>query len=343
MNNYQEIMNNVWINKSGIAKSKNLECVVFDCDGTLVNINNSYNACIKRTVGFILQRIIGGKQWYDLVTDEMILKFRMSGGFNNDIDTTYASILSTIAANTEDVELARKFVLNIATHGDERGIISIEKNLSDLGFNDTVKYVKDELKYPGLTTSSLLNTVFDEFFYGKKLFIKKYGKEPIFNNLRGFIDQDKIVILSEKLDQIFSMFNGKITIVSGRSRLATEYTLKPILHYFNLDASVFIEDEEKNVKKNNINLRVNKPFPYALLKSMKALDVNNALCVGDSIEDMLMTRKASESANVKTVFCGVYGVVPYRDLQFKAFMDKGADIIIENINILPKLLESFYH
>ena len=99
----------------------------------------------------------------------------------------------------------------------------------------------------------MLNTVFDEFFYGRKLFIKKYGKEPIFNNLRGFIDQDEIVILSEKLDQIFSIFNGKIAIVSGRSRLATEYTLKPILHYFNLDASVFIEDEEKNVKNNNIN------------------------------------------------------------------------------------------
>jgi phosphoglycolate phosphatase-like HAD superfamily hydrolase len=339
MSDYRKVMDNVWVKESSVSKFKDLECVIFDCDGTLVDINNSYNACIKHTAGFILERIIGGKQWHDLITDEIILKFRISGGFNNDTDTTYASILSAVAAKTDDVELARKFVLNIAAHADERGIISIEQYLSETGFDDTVKSVKEKLKYPGLVGSSLLSTAFDEFFYGKELFVKMHGLEPVFTNSQGFIDGDEVVISSESARQISGMFNGNIAIVSGRSRLATEYTLKPILSYFNLNASVFIEDEEKAVK--NDPSQVKKPSPYALLKSMKAFNANSALCAGDSVEDILMARKAMESANVRTVFCGVYGAVPDRDLQFKVFMEREADLIIENINVLPHLLKSF--
>lgn len=337
MSDYRKVMDKVWVKESSVSKFTDIECVIFDCDGTLVDISNSYNACIKHTAGFILERIIGGKQWYDLVTDEIILKFRMSGGFNNDTDTTYASILSAVAAKTDDLELARKFVLNIAAHADERGIVSIEQYLSEVGFSDTVKSVKEQLKYPGSVGSSLLSTAFDEFFYGKELFVKMHGLEPVFTNSQGFIDGDEAVISSDSARQISGIFNGNIAIVSGRSRLAAEYTLKPILSYFNLNASVFIEDEEKVV---NDPSQVKKPSPYALLKSMKAFNANSALCIGDSVEDILMARKAAEGANVRTIFCGVYGAVPDRDLQFKVFMEREADLIIENINILPHLLKS---
>jgi phosphoglycolate phosphatase-like HAD superfamily hydrolase len=342
MNEYRKVMDNAWIKESSISKFKelDLECAIFDCDGTLVNINDSYNACIKHTAGFILERMTGGKQWYDLVTDEIILKFRMSGGFNNDNDTTYVSVLAALAAKTDDPELARKFILNIVTHADENGIVSIERYLSDVGFSDLVKKSKDMLQYPAPVGASLLGRAFDEFFYGKKLFVKMHGMEPMFNNSNGFIDGDKVVISSESAKEFSKIFNRKIAIVSGRSMLATEYTLKPILHYFNKDACVFIEDEENEVMRNNLNLQVKKPFPYALLKSMKALNSKSALCVGDSVEDMLMARKASENGYVQTLFCGVYGAVPDPDLQFKVFMERKADTIIENVNLLPTLLKS---
>ncbi len=340
MNDYRKIMDNAWVNESSVSKFKDLDCVIFDCDGTLVNINNSYNACIKQTAGFILERLTGGKQWYDLVTDEIILKFRMSGGFNNDTDTTFASILSAVAAKTDDVELAQKFVLNIADHANEHGIISIEQYLSEVGFSDIVKKVKGELKYPGFADTSLLSKAFDEFFYGKELFVKMHGYEPVFNNSQGFIDKDEVVISAESANEIYSMFNEKVAIVSGRSRLATEYTLKPMLHYFNLNASVFIEDEEKKAKDPS---QVKKPSPYALLKSIETLNAGSALCLGDSVEDMLMANKASESENARTVFCGVYGVVPDRDLQLKVFMERNADAVIESVNVLPHFLTILMH
>ncbi len=345
MNEYRKVMDNAWIKESSISKFKELvlECAIFDCDGTLVNINDSYNACIKHTTGFILERMTGGKQWYDLVTDEIILKFRMSGGFNNDTDTTYASVLAALAAKTDDPELARKFILNIVIHADENGVVSIERYLSDVGFSDLVKKAKDMLQYPAPVSVSLLGRAFDEFFYGKKLFVKMHGMEPMFNNSNGFIDGDKVVISLESVKEFSKIFNRKMAIVSGRSMLATEYTLKPVLHYFNKDACVFIEDEENEVMRNNLNLQVKKPFPYALLKSMKALNARSALCVGDSVEDMLMARKASENGYVQTLFCGAYGAVPDTGLQFKVFMERKADLIVESVNILPHLLKSLAH
>ncbi len=341
MSKYRKIAENISVNEESVSKFKHLECAIFDCDGTLVNVNNSYNACIKKTVGFMLERLIEGKQWYDLVSDELILKFRMSGGFNNDTDTSYACILAAIASGSKDVETARNFALHVASKANYQGIRSVEDYLSKSGNSDAVKKAKNDLNYPGLVGVSILSTVFDEFFYGKELFLKMHRMQPRFNNSNGFIDGDKVVISDDTVHDLSKLFKKRIAIVSGRSRLATEYSLKNMLRNFNLDASVFLEDEEKEVIANNLNIRVNKPEAYALLKAMKALSAKSAISVGDSAEDIIMSRKVGEKYPI--VFCGVYGTGIDNDAQYKMFVDRGVDAIIENVNLLPHLFESLKH
>jgi len=338
MSKYRKIADNISVNEYSLSKFKNLECAIFDCDGTLVNVNRSYNACIKKTVGFMLERLIGGKQWYDLVSDELILKLRMSGGFNNDTDTSYTCILSALASGSKDVDTARNFALHVATKANYQGIRSVEEYLTKSGNGDAVKKAKNDLNYPGLVGSSILSTVFDEFFYGKDLFLKMHRMQPRFNNSHGFIDNDEVVISDDTVHDLSKLFKKKMAIVSGRSRLAIEYSLKKMLRNFNLDASIFIEDEEKEVIANHLQIRVNKPEPYALLKAMKALNARSAISIGDSAEDIIMSRKVGEK--YPTVFCGVYGTGIDSDAQFKMFMDRDVDAIIENVNLLPVLLRS---
>ncbi|MDQ4067796.1 MAG: phosphatase, partial [Thermoproteota archaeon] len=55
------------------------DCVLFDIDGVLVDIRKSYNASIKETVDYVL-KFITGNSFRTLVTDQIILKFRQSGG-----------------------------------------------------------------------------------------------------------------------------------------------------------------------------------------------------------------------------------------------------------------------
>ncbi len=341
MSKYRKIADNIFVNDDSASMFRDLECAILDCDGTLVNINNSYNACVKKTVGFMLERLLGGKGWYDLVSNELILKFRMSGGFNNDTDTCYACIVAVLASGSNDAGVAREFALNVAANATDQGIRSVEEYLAKSDHSDAVKKAKDELGYPGLVDSSILSRVFDEFFYGKELFVELHGIQPRFNNSKGFINDDEVVISYESARDLSKMFNGKLAIVSGRSRLATEYSLKNILRDFNVNASVFLEDEEKDVIKNNLNIRVSKPEPYALLKSMKALNAKSAMSVGDSAEDIIMSRRVGEKYPI--MFCGVYGTGIDSNAQFKMFLDRGADAMIENINLLPHLLKSLNH
>jgi hypothetical protein len=51
-----------------------------------------------------------------------------------------------------------------------------------------------------------------------------------------------------------------------------------------------------------------------------------------------MSRRAGEKYPI--VFCGVYGTGIDRNAQLKMFVDREADAIIENVNLLPSFLKS---
>ena len=72
-------------------------CIIFDIDGTLIDTSESYNKSIKKTVQFLVKYIdVSKENLGKIVSDELIFKFRKSGMFNNDIDTSYALLLSIL-------------------------------------------------------------------------------------------------------------------------------------------------------------------------------------------------------------------------------------------------------
>src|SRR5918912_3558617 len=73
------------------------DCAIFDVDGVLVDTRKSYNTAISKTVDFVVQRITGRSNLNGLVNQEIISKFRRTGGFNNDADTSYAICLATLS------------------------------------------------------------------------------------------------------------------------------------------------------------------------------------------------------------------------------------------------------
>jgi HAD superfamily hydrolase (TIGR01549 family) len=55
------------------------------------------------------------------------------------------------------------------------------------------------------------------------------------------------------------------------------------LNQFNVENSVFLEDESRDLAK---------PNPQSLIRAMKGLGSKNCLYVGDSMEDMILAQKA---------------------------------------------------
>src|SRR5438093_12729855 len=99
------------------------DCALFDVDGVLIDVRRSYNAAIKKTVEYMLKSITG-RSFRNLVSDQIILKFRASGGFNNDTDTTYAITLAMLANPAKNLVEGRKFLIQVAGNADESGYLS---------------------------------------------------------------------------------------------------------------------------------------------------------------------------------------------------------------------------
>lgn len=300
------------------------DCALFDIDGVLVDIRKSYNAAIKKTVEFMLKQTTG-KAFRGLVTDQIILKFRQSGGFNNDTDTTYAITLAMLANPQKNIASARKFLLKVAENADESGYASVEKFLADFG----VEKWKGVLVYPAPVKDSTLARVFDELFYGPELFRKQNNLEPKYASGRPLIKNDKLAVSKKTMQKLHRMFNGNLAIVSGRSRLAAEYSLAPVMQYFNIDACVFLEDEKREYAK---------PNPYAIKRAMQAMGANTAVYAGDSAEDLLMARRAEKETGKKIAFVGIYGYSPQPAKTIAKFKREDVEALAKSVNQLPNTI-----
>ena len=78
-------------------KTDEFDSIIFDCDGVLIDVTKSYDTTINKTISYVLKEIADITVDTPL-TNEILLKFKSTGGFNDEIDITYSGILCFIAA-----------------------------------------------------------------------------------------------------------------------------------------------------------------------------------------------------------------------------------------------------
>jgi len=304
-------------------KADEFDSIIFDCDGVLIDVTKSYDTTINKTISYVLKEIAGITVDTPL-TNEILLRFKSTGGFNDEIDITYAGILCFIAAEKLNKD-PTKLILDVLDNADDSGITYIENFLSetDVGISD----VKARLGYPSTEKNDLIHSTFDQLFFGPELYSKIFQKNSKFSE-KGFIENDNVIVNSKLIETLKKKFNDKIAIVTGRGFNAISPSLKETLNKFNVENSVFLEDEPRDLAK---------PNPQSLIRSMKGLDSKNCLYVGDSMEDMILAQKASE-LGFQATFCGIYGSGKLPEVKKNMFIDKNVPFILESINFLPKAL-----
>lgn len=300
-----------------------VDAIIFDCDGVLIDVTNSYDEAIIKTSDYFLKKFANIANPIQ-VNRQIIDAFKKTGGFNDEVDLTYASIISLTAAhklNKDGVE----FIFQVIKNADETGIKSVEKYLDTLDVD--ISEIKKKLDYPGRHSDNPLYSVFDQLFYGPELYQKLFKKKSQFTE-SGFIEKDKVIVTTELLQKLKKKFNQNIAIVTGRGYDSISYSLKEILEQFNVKNSVFLEDEPRDLAK---------PNPESLLRSIKDLNSSHTIFVGDSMEDFIMAKKATENGN-KTTFCGIVGTSNEPDEKRKFFEKNGATLILDSIQLIPKAL-----
>ncbi|HWY34637.1 MAG TPA: HAD family hydrolase, partial [Nitrosopumilaceae archaeon] len=172
------------------------------------------------------------------------------------------------------------------------------------------------------------SSIFDEMFYGAKLYYDLYKKKPDFFNGKGLIENDRILAKKQLIDSLKKKLGKKPAIVSGRGIISAGYSLRELFEEFDLKNSKFLEDEPRELAK---------PNPASLISSIKGSGFTCTLYVGDSMEDYIMAKKSDEMGN-KTIFCGIYGTSKEPETKRKLFEKNNVEIILETIDLIPKTL-----
>lgn len=224
---------------------------------------------------------------------------------------------------------------------DQCNIQILKKTLlNELGnkCNKIIKSFDDYTGYKKDIKNNIITTIFDEYFYGKKLFKIKHNKISQFTNTTGLIKNEKAIIKHKSLEILEKMFTKEnLGIVSGRSLISAKFTLKSLMNYFNKKALIFIEDEELKYKSKQLAAKIWKPNPYSLLKALNKLNTdNNILYVGNSSEDYIMTEAVK--LKKKVFFVGVYDSNNTPEETKKYYLKNEIDIIVPNVNYLIDLL-----
>lgn len=292
--------------------------IIFDCDGVLVDVADSYGAAIVETVSHILDDTL------DLpgtppITPEVIQSFKDTGGFNNEIDLAYAAILlraasercardvpeiADMAAACPDIAAAEQMAANMT-------------NISD---------IVERLAYP--SAGSTVGRVFDQLFYGPVLYRKVFGIDSEFAGT-GLIERERLILDQDIVGWLSKRFGSKVGMVTGRGHESARHTLGGLLGTFNPAGSVFLEDEPRSMAK---------PNPEPLVSAIDAMDIRHCIYVGDSAEDLMMARAASDDRTV--TFVGIYGSSASPQKRLDLFRSRGADHAVRSIAELPVLVRN---
>jgi HAD superfamily hydrolase (TIGR01549 family) len=312
----------IYIDDSKIEVLKKIDAVIFDCDGVLINITKSYDLTIIKTTQYILKHFAQINDAID-VDFKIIDGFKSTGGFNDEVDLTYAAIISIIATKKLKKDQT-EFIFDVIKNSDSSGIISVEKYIESLV---DISDIKKQLSYPGTHHENPLYRIFDQIFYGPQLYEKLFHSTSNFTD-PGLIEQDDVLLDDILIEKLLKKFNSKIGMVTGRGKESVKYSLKSLLNKFDLNNSVFLEDESRDLAK---------PNPKPLLNSIKGLNSTSTLYVGDSFEDFIMAKRVSDLGH-ETTFCGIIGTSKNPQEKLELFEKNDAILVLDSIHLLPKVL-----
>ncbi len=226
-----------------------LDVLIFDMDGVLIDVSASYRDAVRQTAQLYLEAVLGLPAYAgDLISREDVAAFKLAGGFNNDWDLTTGILKYFIAMlgaraerkplpetmsesvaflhqagkqiNTPVETLRRRkdipsFADTLRTEGS--GLAAVRKILGDR--NDHLLFATGDLR-----RTNLVKRIFEEIYLGEELFRKEYGEDPLIYRGEGLIRRERLIPNLQSLSAL-----GKrvaLGIATGRPRNQATYALQ---------------------------------------------------------------------------------------------------------------------
>ena len=227
-------------------KISKFDSIIFDCDGVLVDIRNSYDEAINKTISAIMKELFDDNI-DNIVSSKIHFGLKSVGGFNDEVAVVYAVLMTLIASKKSNIQF-EKLIIDVINNANESGINSIDTYF--VNKNIDLTDIKSKLDYENSRKESYIHRIFNQLFYGPSLYQEIFNEKSTFSQ-SPLIDLDKIILDENLILKLKNRFGKKITTVTGRGKFAFSYSMKNFLNYFDLLSSVFLEDRSLEMAKPN--------------------------------------------------------------------------------------------
>lgn len=296
-----------------------IDAVIFDMDGVLLDITQSIRRVNCLAVPLYLRTVVGWPAPDNLLTSADIELFKNAGGFNDDWDLTYAIVLHYLSRGHEQPDASPE-TLNTLQPNLNRFAARIKDRGGWLRAAEEIVFEHlskdDRLAVETHYRKTLIRQCFQELFAGERC-QRLYGFTPEYYHGPGYINDDRPLLDRSKLP------TGKILgIQTGRT-----YEEAMIgLEFTQLDS--IIPEASVVTKRDGFH----KPEPGGLALLQSRLGFTTALYIGDALDDLRTVQAYNTASRTATFLSAQVLTGPAGKANEKLFRNNGADIVAGDVN-----------
>ncbi|MBE3089963.1 MAG: HAD-IA family hydrolase [Actinobacteria bacterium] len=317
------------LNKKILDKLSRVDTLVFDIDGVLIDVRDSFRKAVCQTVQFYFKKILGFQGSQNLINPEEVEYFKMAGGFNNDWDLTSAVVLFYLMKarenNLKEVDELRNIKPDIKTFttkmlspggGLAKVIDLIEKD----------GQVKEWIL--SLWDKDLITKIFQEIYAGGEHCFNIYGFHPSLIKKDGLIKQERIILDKNKKN---FLQNFSLGILTGRDEREARVALE------RLGWDDIISKEQIVTADDGVG----KPHPQGLKKTAESLKTKLGIYVGDTWDDLITVKNTNKEERVTKFFSAIVlgEELNLRSKSVKFYLNEGVDLLSQDVNSILYYLE----
>ena len=304
-----------------------IDAVIFDMDGVLLDISGSIRVVNCLAVPHYLRTVLGWPAPDDLLSSQDIELFKNAGGFNDDWDLTYALVLHYVAkgrenpgATPETLNVMPPKLTRYAARIKERG--GWLRAAEEITFEHLTR--EDRLGVETDYRKPLIKQVFQEMFAGEYC-RRLYGFTPTLYTGPGYIGHDRPLLDLARLPK-----DKALGVLTGR-------TLEEARIGLEMCGLAGVIPETNLITKSD---GFQKPQPGGLAALAERMGIRRGVYIGDALDD-LRTTKNFNAAHAPAVFLSAQVLTgPAGRANEKLFRTSGADVIAADVNEVLQWLAS---
>ncbi|MGD8261678.1 MAG: HAD hydrolase-like protein [Desulfobacterales bacterium] len=328
-------------------KSKNL--IVFDMDGVIIDVSNSYRDTVRHTIKLFFRPAPNAARMPEPLFDLSDLAgLKQSGGLNNDWDLSYQAICllftlvekpnfydtrdpwSTYRRTLSGCDLSKLADYLNSTDGPLMTLLNQHGKIADPLI---ARFYRGDVG-----SGNIIKQIFQEIYLGEELFISTYGLTPEMYNNNGYIIREEVLIDRPILDE-FSEINH-LAIATGRPEAEAEYPLDhfKLRDYFDIVYSLddCLKEEKRILDEEGKEVSLSKPDPYMLDAIAEKYEdqVTGFYYVGDMPDDMVAAGRSRFGYKSIGILISAPDKISLKNKLFRA----GADYIVDDFEALKEII-----